>query len=72
MSEFHDLDRRVAVLATALVDIRADLRLLRTDMRGRKGFADEYRKSDERSASGRDDGENCAVPLWLASRNRLR
>jgi len=34
MSEFHDLDRRVAVLATALVDIRADLRLLRTDMRG--------------------------------------
>jgi hypothetical protein len=40
MSEFHDLDRRVAVLerivqdtATALVDIRADLRLLRTDMR---------------------------------------
>jgi hypothetical protein len=39
MSELHDIDRRVAVLeqiahdtATALADIRAELRLMRTEM----------------------------------------
>jgi hypothetical protein len=51
VSELHDVDRRVAVLeqiardtATALADIRAELRLLRTDIQQLRGqFHDDFR-----------------------------
>jgi hypothetical protein len=51
MSELHDVDRRVAVLeqiardtAAALSDIRAELRLMRTDIQQLRGqFHDDFR-----------------------------
>jgi hypothetical protein len=51
LSELHDIDRRVAVLeqiardtATALGDIRAELRLLRTETQGLRSDIQEQGK----------------------------